>query len=552
MYVYDQYDQHIIEDRVRQFRDQIRRYLAGELTDAELLPLRLQNGLYIQRYAPMLRIAVPYGLLSSTQIRKLADITRKYDKGYAHISTRTNVQLNWPELEDVPDILGELATVQMHAIQTSGNCIRNTTTDQFAGVAKDELIDPRPWCEIIRQWSTFHPEFAFLPRKFKIAVNGAVNDRAAIEVHDIGLEAVNNDAGELGFRVSVGGGLGRTPIVGSFINEFLPWQHLLTYLDAILRVYNRYGRRDNKFKARIKILVKALTPQVFAERVEAEWSYLKDGANTLTEAEVDRVSKFFVDPAYKPLDDQSAALAQLDAEHPGFARWRERNVVAHKKPGYAAVTLSLKSTGVAPGDVTDKQLDTIADLADRYSFGEVRNSHEQNMILADVEQSRLFELWHELRELGVATPNIGLLTDIICCPGGDFCSLANAKSIPIAEAIQRRFDDMDYLFDIGDVDLNISGCMNACGHHHVGHIGILGVDKKGAEFYQVSLGGSSGRNASIGQILGHSFAKDVMPDVIEKVIGVYVEHRTEDEQFLDTFRRIGIDPFKERVYAANH
>ncbi|WP_407297325.1 nitrite/sulfite reductase [Stutzerimonas zhaodongensis] len=552
MYVYDQYDQHIIEDRVRQFRDQIRRYLAGELTDAELLPLRLQNGLYIQRYAPMLRIAVPYGLLSSTQIRKLADITRKYDKGYAHISTRTNVQLNWPELEDVPDILAELATVQMHAIQTSGNCIRNTTTDQFAGVAKDELIDPRPWCEIIRQWSTFHPEFAFLPRKFKIAVNGAVSDRAAIEVHDIGLEAVKNDAGELGFRVSVGGGLGRTPIVGSFINEFLPWQHLLTYLDAILRVYNRYGRRDNKFKARIKILVKALTPEVFAERVEAEWSYLKDGLNTLTEAEVERISKFFVDPAYKQLEDQDAALAQLDAEHPGFARWRERNVVAHKKPGYAAVTLSLKSTGVAPGDVTDKQLDTIADLADRYSFGEVRNSHEQNMILADVEQSRLFELWHELRDLGVATPNIGLLTDIICCPGGDFCSLANAKSIPIAEAIQRRFDDLDYLFDIGEIDLNISGCMNACGHHHVGHIGILGVDKKGAEFYQVSLGGSSGRNASLGQILGPSFAQDVMPDVIEKVIGVYVEQRTEDEQFLDTFRRIGIDPFKERVYAANN
>ncbi len=552
MYVYDQYDQHIIEDRVRQFRDQIRRYLAGELTDAELLPLRLQNGLYIQRYAPMLRIAVPYGLLSSSQIRKLAEITRRYDKGYAHISTRTNVQLNWPELEEVPDILAELATVQMHAIQTSGNCIRNTTTDQFAGVAKDELIDPRPWCEIIRQWSTFHPEFAFLPRKFKIAVNGAVSDRAAIEVHDIGLEAVNNEAGELGFRVSVGGGLGRTPIVGSFINEFLPWQHLLTYLDAILRVYNRYGRRDNKFKARIKILVKALTPEGFAERVDAEWAHLKGGPNTLTEAEVERIGKFFVDPSYKVLDDQDAHLAQLDAEHPGFARWRQRNVVAHKKPGYAAVTLSLKSTGVAPGDVTDKQLDSIADLADRYSFGEVRNSHEQNMILADVEQSRLFELWHELRELGVATPNIGLLTDIICCPGGDFCSLANAKSIPIAEAIQRRFDDMDYLFDIGDVDLNISGCMNACGHHHVGHIGILGVDKKGAEFYQVSLGGSSGRNASLGQILGPSFAQEVMPDVIEKIIGVYVEQRTEDEQFLDTYRRIGIDPFKERVYAANH
>lgn len=552
MYVYDQYDQHIIEDRVHQFRDQIRRYLAGELTDAELLPLRLQNGLYIQRYAPMLRVAVPYGLLSSTQLRKLAEIARNYDKGYAHISTRTNVQFNWPQLEDVPDILAELATVHMHAIQTSGNCIRNTTTDQFAGVAKDELVDPRPWCEIIRQWSTFHPEFAFLPRKFKIAINGAVSDRAAIEVHDIGLEAVQNDAGELGFRVSVGGGLGRTPIVGSFINEFLPWQHLLTYLDAILRVYNRYGRRDNKFKARIKILVKALTPEVFAERVQAEWEYLKDGPNTLTDAEVERVGKFFVDPAYQALEDQSATLAQLDAEHPGFARWRQRNVVAHKKPGYAAVTLSLKSTGVAPGDVTDKQLDTIADLADRYSFGEVRNSHEQNMILADVEQARLFELWHELRELGVATPNIGLLTDIICCPGGDFCSLANAKSIPIAEAIQRRFEDLDYLFDIGDLDLNISGCMNACGHHHVGHIGILGVDKKGAEFYQVSLGGSSGRNASLGQILGPSFAQDVMPDVIEKLIGVYVEQRTEDEQFLDTYRRIGIDPFKERVYAANH
>ncbi len=552
MYVYDQYDQHIIEDRVRQFRDQTRRFLAGELADEEFRPLRLQNGLYIQRYAPMLRVAVPYGLLSSTQVRKLAEIARHYDKGYAHISTRTNVQFNWPELEDVPEILAELATVQMHAIQTSGNCIRNTTTDQFAGVARDELIDPRPWCEIIRQWSTFHPEFAFLPRKFKIAVNGAVSDRAAIEVHDIGLEAVKNDAGELGFRVSVGGGLGRTPIVGSFINEFLPWQHLLSYLDAILRVYNRYGRRDNKFKARIKILVKALTPEVFAERVNAEWAHLKDGPTTLTEAEVQRVSKFFIDPQYKALQDQDAALAQLDAEHPGFGRWRQRNVVAHKKPGYAAVTLSLKSTGVAPGDVTDKQLDAIADLADRYSFGEVRNSHEQNMILADVEQTRLFELWHELRELGLATPNIGLLTDIICCPGGDFCSLANAKSIPIAEAIQRRFDNLDYLFDLGNIDLNISGCMNACGHHHIGHIGILGVDKKGAEFYQVSLGGSSGRDASLGQILGPSFAQDAMPDVIEKIITVYVEQRTEDEQFIDTFRRIGIDPFKERVYAANH
>ena len=552
MYVYDQYDQQLVDERVKQFRDQIRRFLAGELSDAELLPLRLQNGLYIQRYAPMLRIAVPYGMLRARQLRKLAQITRDYDKGYAHISTRTNVQLNWPDLEDVPDILAELATVQMHAIQTSGNCIRNTTTDQFAGVAKDELIDPRPWCEIIRQWSTFHPEFSHLPRKFKIAVNGAVNDRVAIEVHDIGLEAVHNAAGELGFRVSVGGGLGRTPVVGSFINEFLPWQHLLGYLDAILRVYNRYGRRDNKFKARIKILVKALTPEVFAERVNAEFAHLKDGPTTLTEAEVARVAAFFVDPAYKALQDEDALLERQEQEHPGFARWRQRNTFAHKKPGYVAVTLSLKPTGTAPGDVTDKQLDAIAELSERYSFAEVRNSHNQNIILADVEQQQLFTLWGELRELGFATPNVGLLTDIICCPGGDFCSLANAKSIPVAEAIQRRFDDLDYLFDIGDIELNISGCMNACGHHHVGHIGILGVDKKGQEFYQVSLGGSSGRDASLAQILGPSFAQDDMADVIDKIINVYVEQRSEVESFLDTFRRIGVDPFKERVYAANH
>ncbi len=552
MYIYDNYDQQIVEDRVRQFRDQTRRYFAGELTEDEYLPLRLQNGLYVQRHAPMLRIAVPYGLLASRQLRKLADITRKYDKGYAHITTRTNVQLNWPALENVPDILEELVSVQMHAIQTSGNCIRNTTTDQFAGVARDESIDPRPWCEIIRQWSTFHPEFARLPRKFKIAVNGCASDRAAIEVHDIGLEAVHNDAGELGFRVLVGGGLGRTPIVGSCINEFVPWQHLLGYLESILRVYNRFGRRDNKFKARIKILVKALTPTVFAERVAEEWAHLKDGPITLTEAEVQRVSKHFTYPDYLELNDQDQELAALDAEHPGFARWRSRNVVAHKKPGYAAVTLSLKKTGIAPGDVTEKQLDKIADLADQYSFSEVRNTHEQNMVLADVEQRKLFELWEVLREHGFATPNIGLLSDIICCPGGDFCALANAKSIPVAEAIQERFDNLDYLFDIGDLDLNISGCMNACGHHHIGHIGILGVDKKGEEFYQVSLGGSSGREASLGKILGPSFAQDAMPDVISKLIDVYIEQRTEEEHFIDTYKRIGIDKFKERVYASNN
>ncbi|GAC1037445.1 nitrite/sulfite reductase [Pseudomonas sp. No.117] len=552
MYVYDQYDQRIVEERVAQFRDQTRRFLAGELGGEEYRPLRLQNGLYIQRYAPMLRVAVPYGLLNTTQVRKLAQIARDYDKGYAHISTRQNFQFNWPELEDVPEILAELATVQMHAIQTSGNCIRNTTTDQFAGVAHDELVDPRPWCEIIRQWSTFHPEFAFLPRKFKIAVNGAALDRAAIEVHDIGLEAVRNEAGELGFRVLVGGGQGRTPHTGEFIREFLPWQHLLSYLEATLRVYNRYGRRDNKFKARIKILVKALGADVFAEKVEAEWAHLKDGPITLTDAEVARVSAFFVDPAYAELQDQDAALARLDAEHPGFARWRQRNTFRHKRPGYVAVTLSLKPTGVAPGDVTDRQLDAMADLADRYSFGELRTSHQQNVIFADVRQDQLLELWHELREHGFATPNIGLLTDMICCPGGDFCSLANAKSIPIAESIQRRFDDLDYLFDIGELDLNISGCMNACGHHHVGHIGILGVDKKGEEFYQVSLGGDAGRDATLAKILGPSFAQDQMPEVIGKLINVYVEQRTEDERFIDTYRRIGIDPFKERVYAKNH
>lgn len=552
MYVYDQYDQRIVEERVAQFRDQTRRFLAGELGGEEYRPLRLQNGLYIQRYAPMLRVAVPYGLLNTTQVRKLAQIARDYDKGYAHISTRQNFQFNWPELEDVPEILAELASVQMHAIQTSGNCIRNTTTDQFAGVAHDELVDPRPWCEIIRQWSTFHPEFAFLPRKFKIAVNGAALDRAAIEVHDIGLEAVRNETGELGFRVLVGGGQGRTPHTGEFIREFLPWQHLLSYLEATLRVYNRYGRRDNKFKARIKILVKALGADVFAEKVEAEWAHLKDGPITLTEAEVARVSAFFVDPAYAELQDQDAALARLDAEHPGFARWRQRNTFRHKRPGYVAVTLSLKPTGVAPGDVTDRQLDAMADLADRYSFGELRTSHQQNVIFADVRQDQLLELWHELREHGFATPNIGLLTDMICCPGGDFCSLANAKSIPIAEAIQRRFDDLDYLFDIGELDLNISGCMNACGHHHVGHIGILGVDKKGEEFYQVSLGGDAGRDATLAKILGPSFAQDQMPEVIGKLINVYIEQRTEDERFIDTYRRIGIDPFKERVYAKNH
>ncbi|HEY8386357.1 MAG TPA: nitrite/sulfite reductase [Porticoccaceae bacterium] len=554
MYQYDAIDQQLVDQRVAQFRDQTRRYLNGEITDQEFLPLRLQNGLYIQRLAPMLRIAVPYGLLSSRQVRKLAHITRTYDKGYAHVTTRQNIQLNWPNLEEVPDILAELAEVQMHAIQTSGNCIRNVTSDQFAGIAPDEIEDPRPWCEIIRQWSTFHPEFAFLPRKFKIAVSGSEQDRAAIQVHDIGLQIVRSTDGETGFRVYVGGGLGRTPIIGSVIREFLPWQHLLTYLEAILRVYNRYGRRDNKFKARIKILVKAWTPEAFAAKVEEEWQHLKDTPTTLTQEEVERTRAFFTPPPYRDLDDAAAEqlLASHKAEHLAFARWLERNVMRHKRPGYAAVTLSLKPTGVPPGDVTADQLEAIATLADKYSFGEIRTTHHQNVVLADIEKARLFEFWQEARPLGFATPNVGTLTDMICCPGGDYCSLANAKSIPVAEAIQRRFDDLDYLYDLGDMTLNISGCMNACGHHHVGNIGILGVDKKGEEFYQIQLGGSSERDSALGAVLGPSFEQDEVPDVVEKILTVYCENRQGDESFNDTLARIGLDPFKERVYAKAH
>ncbi|MES2353083.1 MAG: nitrite/sulfite reductase [Pseudomonadota bacterium] len=548
MYIYDEIDQQLVDERVAQFRDQTNRFLSGKLSEDEFRPLRLQNGLYIQRLAPMLRIAIPYGFLSSPQLRKLGEIARKFDRSYGHFSTRQNIQLNWPKLEDVPEILAELATVQMHAIQTSGNCIRNTTTDQFAGVAFDELIDPRPYCELIRQWSTFHPEFAYLPRKFKIAVSGSVEDRAATLVHDIGVHAVRDASGEVGFKVLVGGGLGRTPIIGHVIRDFLPREHFLSYLDAILRVYNRYGRRDNKYKARIKILVKELTPAVFAEKVEAEWLHLKDGPSAVTEAEFERLRGFFVDPAYETLPQEDASFHAKIAENKGFSNWVKRNVFKHKKPGYAAVTLSLKKTGVAPGDATSDQMEAIADLADQYSYGEIRVSHEQNLILSDVKQSDLFEVWEKAQALGLATPNIGLLTNIIACPGGDFCSLANAKSIPIAEAIQERFDDLDYLFDLGPIDLNISGCMNSCGHHHVGHIGILGVDKNGEEWYQVSIGGAQGYQASLGKVIGPSFAREQMADVIEKLIDVYVDIRHEDEVFIDTVRRTGIEPFKTRVY----
>ena len=567
MYVYDEIDQQLVEQRVVQFADQTRRYLAGELTEDEFRTLRLQNGLYIQRHAPMLRVAIPYGMLNTSQLRMLAHVARRWDRGYGHFSTRQNIQFNWPRLEDVPSILAELATVQMHAIQTSGNCIRNTTTDHLAGIAPDEVINPLVWCELIRQWSMLHPEFAFLPRKFKIAVSGALTDRAAVGVHDIGLQAVEQDA-QIGFRVWVGGGMGRTPIVGKLINAFVAWPHLLTYLQATLRVYNLHGRRDNKYKARIKILVRDLTPEVFAEQVDKEWQRIKDGPDTIAETHVAHIAARFTWPSYDPGaadgDDQCESHASTD---PAFARWMRKNVHGHRQPGYAAVTLSLKKTGVAPGDITADQMDAVADLADRHGFGELRVSHEQNLILADVRRDQLFRLWRELDVLGLATPNVGLLTNIISCPGGDFCSLANAVSIPIVKAIQERFEDLDHLFDIGDLDLNVSGCINACGHHHVGHIGVLGVDKGGQEWYQVTIGGRQsggagasggsstvrGGGAAIGRIIGPSFARDQIPDVIERLVNTYLAHRdSEVERFVDVVDRLGIDVFKTAVYDDPH
>jgi sulfite reductase (NADPH) hemoprotein beta-component len=552
VYTYDEIDQRLVDERVAQFRDQTHRFLEGKLSEDEFRALRLRNGLYIQRYAPMLRIAIPYGLLSSRQLRKLADIARRYDRGYGHFSTRQNMQLNWPKLHQVPDILAELATVQLHAIQTSGNCVRNVTTDHFAGVAPDEIVDSFVWCELIRQWSTFNAEFSYLPRKFKIAVNGALNDRAATYVHDIGLHAVRRD-GEVGFKVIVGGGLGRTPLIGQVVREFLPWPHLLTYLDAILRIYNRFGRRDNIHKARIKILLKEWGFERFRDAVEAEWAHLKDGPATLNAADIARIEARFTRATYAKVSPRPVPYSA-----PGFDGWRKRNVHPHKVPGYCAVTLSLKRTGVPTGDVTSEQMEAIARLAELYSFGELRVSHEQNLILADVREDELPELWREASALGLATPNIGLLTNIISCPGGDFCALANAKSIPVAQAIQERFDDLDYLHDIGEIDINISGCMNACGHHHVGHIGILGVDKHGEEWYQIEIGGNQGETrpgtkAALGKVLGPSFARAEVPDVVERLIDCYLERRDSDaERFVDVVHRLGVEPFKEKVYGNAH
>ena len=548
MYRYDSTDQALVDERVAQFRDQTRRYLAGELSDDEFRPLRLRNGLYIQRFAPMLRIAIPYGLLSSTQLRMLASIARRYDRAYGHFTTRQNLQLNWPKLAEVPDILADLATVQMHAIQTSGNCVRNITSDHLAGVAADEIEDPRPYCELLRQWSSFHPEFTYLPRKFKIAVSGAPADRAATEVHDVGLHLVHNAHGELGFEVLVGGGLGRAPMIGQVIREFLPVEDVLSYLEAILRVYNRYGRRDNIHKARIKVLVKSVGIAAFREQVEAEWLASREFASQLTAAQVAHARGCFQPPPYATLPDIDPVAVpgvQAGAE---FAAWYRYNTRAHKVPGYRVVFVSLKPAGVAPGDMTSDQMDAVAQLADDVSFGEIRATHNQNLVLADVRQTDLLKTWQELRRLGLAAPNIGTLLDMIVCPGLDFCSLANAGTLSVAHQLQRHFEDYDYLYDIGEIELKMSGCMNACGHHHVGHIGILGVDKHGEEWYQITIGGSARESSSLGQVIGPSVPQQDVAATVERILDVYRELRYEDERFIDTVRRVSVTPFKERVY----
>ncbi|PZW49922.1 nitrite/sulfite reductase [Pseudomonas sp. URMO17WK12:I2] len=550
MYHYDEYDHALVRERVAQFRDQVQRRLSGELSEEEFLPLRLQNGLYLQKHAYMLRVAIPYGTLSARQLRTLASIARDYDRDYGHFTTRQNIQFNWIELERVPDILERLAEVEMHAIQTSGNCVRNITTEAFAGVAADELLDPRPLAEILRQWSTVNPEFLFLPRKFKIALCAAEEDRAAVPMHDVGLYLYRDAAGELLARVMVGGGLGRTPILSQVIRDGLPWQHLLSYVEAILRVYNRHGRRDNKYKARIKILVKALGIEAFAREVEAEWQHIKDGPAELTDAEYQRVAATFAPPPYAALADTDLDFGTALAGDAGFARWVSRNVQPHKVPGYASVVLSTKpGASLPPGDVTSAQMDAVAGLAERYGFGEIRVAHEQNLVLPDVRKADLYALWQQAVSVGLGSANIGLLTDVIACPGGDYCALANAKSIPIAQAIQQRFEDAEALHALGDISLNISGCMNACGHHHIGNIGILGVDKNGSEWYQVTIGGAQGKASALGKVIGPSFSAAEVPEVIERLVETFDEQRQGDERFIDTVQRVGIEPFKARVYS---
>ncbi len=551
MYIYDEYDHALVRERVDQFREQVARRVSGELTEEEFKPLRLMNGLYLQLHAYMLRVAVPYGLLSPRQLRKLAFIARRYDKGYGHFTTRQNIQFNWPALEDTPDILMHLAEVEMHAIQTSGNCIRNVTSDQYAGAAADEIEDPRVWCEIIRQWSTFHPEFSFLPRKFKIAVTGSPNDRAAVAVHDIGLRMVRNDADEVGFQVLVGGGQGRTPMIGKVIREFLPKEHLLSYLEAIMRVYNLLGRRDNIYKARIKILVHAVGAEQFRDMVETEWAQIKGSPVELPADEAARVRAHFAPPPFERLPSVDTGFAAARRDHREFDTWARHNLFDHKMPGYAIVNISLKPHGGVPGDATAEQMEAIADLSERYSFGETVVTHEQNLTLTHVRQCDLFEVWQALRPLNLATANIGQVTDIIACPGLDYCNLANARSIPIAQQISQRFDDLDRIHGIGELKIKISGCINACGHHHVGHIGILGVDKKGTEYYQITLGGDATETAAVGEIIGPAFAADEVVDAIETLVDTYVGLRRDGERFVDTYRRVGPQPFKETLYAAH-
>jgi len=548
MYRYDEFDQKVVDERVTQFRGQVERRLNGELTEDQFKPLRLMNGLYLQLHAYMLRVAIPYGTLSSRQLRMLAHVARKYDKGYAHFTTRQNLQYNWPKLADVPDILADLATVEMHAIQTSGNCIRNVTSDHFAGASADEVDDPRVWSEIIRQWSTFHPEFSYLPRKFKIAVTAAPKDRAAIKVHDIGI-VIRSERGASVFDVYVGGGQGRTPLVGHLIGKAIQAPDLLAYLEATMRVYNEHGRRDNIYKARIKILVHQIGADEMRREVAAEFAEIKtQGALALPQVEIDRIKNYFAPPSFETLGDEDLSTRK---KNKAFAAWHDINVAKHKVPGYAIATISLKPIGGIPGDASADQMDLVADLAERLSFDEIRVSHEQNLVLAHVRQRDLFDLWQALDQAGLGTANYGLISDIIACPGLDYCDLANARSINIAQAVSRRFADLDRQRNIGELKLKISGCINACGHHHVGHIGILGVDKKGVEFYQITLGGSGDETASIGEILGPAFGEADVPDAIEKLIDTYLGVRQPGERFLDTYRRIGVQPFREKLYAAH-
>ncbi|MPY71303.1 MAG: nitrite/sulfite reductase [Alphaproteobacteria bacterium] len=554
MYQYDVLDRTIVAERVSQFRDQTARRLAGELAEDEFRPLRLMNGLYLQLHAYMLRVAIPYGTLSSGQMRALAGIARRFDKGYGHFTTRQNIQYNWVKLEEAPDILAALAEAGMHAIQTSGNCIRNTTTDQFAGAAADELEDPRPWCELIRQWSTFHPEFSYLPRKFKIAVSGAAHDRAAVAVHDIGLHLVRSGEGNVGFRVLVGGGLGRTPRLARAIRDFLPKRDLLAYLEAIMRVYNLHGRRDNIFKARIKILVDSLGTEEFARQVEGEFRAMHEFgyAPETSPAEIARITAQFADPVHKRAEAGGETLDRQRAENPDFDRWVRTNVAAHKRAGQAIVTVSLKPVGGPPGDASAEQMDAIAELADRYSFGEIRTTHAQNLVLPHVREADLFAIWQALGRHGLATANLGLVSDIICCPGLDYCNLANTRSIPVAQRISERFADAGRQAEIGPLAIKMSGCINACGHHHVGDIGLLGVDKKdGGEGYQMTLGGRADEDGALGAIIGRAFSSDEVVDAVETVVGTYVANRRDGEDFTATYRRIGAAPFKESLYAAD-